>query len=336
MENLFTRRALCQIAGAAVAAVAAPTTDRLEATAKKTAAKPQAAAAAPGPDKQKVRKAAAAASGLAPSVVSVWHSGWKGPQPWTGYPAAVRSRVNHVVLAIAQSSQAGTGRLFYFNRFGANLASSIRSARASGTNVLMGVGGSGAGGTITITNATQADQAFDSIATFVKDYGINGIDLDLEPTWSHWTQEALVRLCTRLKAAYGPKFLVGLTVALYEEHTARWLGLAKALGSSYDYMAPMLYDFPEANLPNFPAVCVDKCDVMAGGGVPASKMILGFKVENVTNASATWEQTRDAYRACVAKYPSLRGAFGWQDETMAKRNWDWALGLGPRIRAAKG
>ena len=75
---------------------------------------------------------------------------------------------------------------------------------------------------------------------------------------------------------------------------------------------------------------------MAAGGVPASKMILGFKVENVVNATATWQQTRDAYRACLQKYPDLRGAFDFHDEIMAKRGWDWALGLGPGIRAATG
>jgi hypothetical protein len=56
-------------------------------------------------------------------------------------------------------------------------------------------------------------------------------------------------------------------------------------------------------------------------------------VDSVVNTSGTWEQTHDAYQACLAKYPGLRGAFVFHDGTMATRNWDWVHGLGATIRA---
>ena len=102
------------------------------------------------------------------------------------------------------------------------------------------------------------------------------------------------------------------------------MAVAKALGSNFDYMAPMLYDFPEANQSNYGAVCVAKCDIMAAAGIPQSKMILGFMMkppaENYPNASDSWQKTRDAYNAVKAKYPNLRGAFMWEDKIMAARD----------------
>ena len=273
---------------------------------------------------------------LAASVVSMWHHAWSGPQPWTGYPSGAKSQVNHIVLGLAQSGGSGTGKLTYYNRFGAGLATSVAAAKAAGCTVVMGFGGSNDGG-ISITNSTQADQAYDSIIGFVETYGINGIDVDLEPSGSSWTPDALVWLCMRLKTTYGADFIVGLTPAFYGEYTAKWMTVAKALGSNFDYMAPMLYDFPEANQSNYGAVCVAKCDIMASAGIPQSKWILGFMMkppaENYPNASDSWQKTRDAYNAVKAKYPNLRGAFMWEDKIMAARGWDWAINMGPVIKA---
>lgn len=283
----------------------------------------------PDPDPQPVEGA------LAASVVSVWHHSWSGPQPWTGYPAGAKAQVNHIVLGLAQSGGSGTGKLVYYNRFGAGLATGISAAKAAGCTVAMGFGGSSDGG-ISITNSSQADQAYDSVVGFVNTFGINGIDVDLEPSGSSWTQDALVRLCTRLKTTYGSDFIVGVTPGLYGDHTAKWMSLAKALGSNFDYMAPMLYDFPEANQSNYGAVCINKCDIMAAAGIPQSKMILGFMCkppsENYPNSSDSWQKTRDAYNAVTAKYPNLRGAFIWEDKIMVARSWDWTNNMGAVIK----
>lgn len=265
---------------------------------------------------------------LPADVASIWHHGWSGPQPWTGYPSGAKTGTtahNLIVLGLAQSGGSGTGNLSYYNRFGAGLATSIATAKAAGVNVVMGFGGSSDGG-ITITNNTQADQAYNSIVGFVNSYGITGVDCDMEPSGSSWTESALVRLATRLKTTYGASFIFGLTPGLYGEHTAKWLSAARALGSNYDYMAPMLYDFPEANLSNYPSVCINKCDVMAGGGVPASKMILGFMLkppaETYPNSTDSVAKLNNAWNACKAKYPSLRGYFLWEDKIAQARGWD--------------
>ena len=284
-----------------------------------------------------------AGTGVLPSrVVSAWHHAWSGPQPFTGYPSTVRTpaigtgaRVDLIVLGLAQSGGSGTGNLAYYNRFGAGLASSIATAKAAGTHVVMGFGGSSDGG-ITITNNTQADQAYNSMVGFVNSYGVTGIDIDLEPSGSTWTEAPLVRLCTRLRTTYGPGFIIGITPSLYGEHTAKWLSFARALNGAYDYMAPMLYDIPEANNPSvYPAVCVNKCDVMLAGGVPANKMILGFMMkppaETYPNASSQVSYTTAAWTAVKAKYPTIRGGFIWEDKIMAARSWDWVLTAGPVI-----
>lgn len=276
---------------------------------------------------------------LPPRVVEIWHHAWSGPQPWTGYTSGARAVVNHITLGLAQSAGAGTGKLGYYNRFGSGLATSIATAKAAGVNVLMGFGGSSDGG-ITITNNTQADQAYDSIKQFVDDFGITGINVDLEPSGSSWTQDPLVRLITRLKTTYGDDFIVGLTPGLYGEFTAKWMSLARVLGPLFDYMAPMLYDFPEANnLSVYPDVCKNKCDIMSQqGGIPASKMILGFMMkppaETYPNASSTTSIPIAAWNRCRTAYPGLRGFFTWEDKIMTARSWDLVTALGPTVLAS--
>lgn len=275
--------------------------------------------------------------GLPTNVVSVWHHRWSGPN-LRDYPTDVKGLVNHVVLGLAQSGGSGTGNLYYTPNNGqsvADHAADIRTFVAAGTNVLMGFGGSSDGG-ITITNNTQADQAYDSMVGFVNTYGINGIDVDLEPSGSSWTESALKRLCGRLKSTYGQNFIIGLTPGLYGEHTARWMSAAQLLGDDFDYMSPMLYDFIEASDSRLTAVSLDKCNTMAAAGIPDSKMMLGFMCRPYpayTNASPTPQITIDAYNAVKAARPNLRGAFIWEDLIENDKNWQWVRAAGPIIRS---
>lgn len=265
-------------------------------------------------------------------VVAMWHHAWQGPVPWTGYPANVRAQLGSISLGMAQSAQAGTGRLTYFNRHGAALAQGIAAAKQAGVPVLMGVGGSSDGG-ITVTNTAQADQLFASLQGYVSAFGISGMDFDLEPSGSHWSQDAVVYLFRKLKATF-PGWVNVITPGLYGSYTARWMALTQALGDGYDLIAPMLYDFPEAADSRLTAVALDKCRVMKAAGIPESKMILGFMTAppgGRPNCS-TPALTAAAWRACKAAFPGLRGAFLWEDGIDNSNGWAWTATMAPLIR----
>lgn len=263
----------------------------------------------------------------------MWHHRWEGPN-LRSWPTDVKSTVNFVVLGLAQSSAAGTGSIEYSPSNGqsvADAAADIRSDKARGVSTVMGIGGSGT--TISLTTSTQAHQMFASIQGMVSTYGISGIDIDIEPSGSGWNQTALKQLCSQLKATYGSGFIIGLTPGLYGEHTEKWLSVARLLGNDYDYMAPMLYDFPEAGDSRLNAVAVTKVQTMLAGGVPLNKQILGFMLRpdaGYVNSSPA-SVMLSAWKTVKAQYPGIRGAFIWEDKIEAAQGWAATRTLGVHV-----
>jgi hypothetical protein len=274
--------------------------------------------------------------GLPAIVSSMWYNRYQRPR-FRELPSDVRAINNHYVVAAAVSSSSGTGSLSfgpYNGETAAELKADILALRSAGANVCIGIGSS-AGGGITITNSTQVTQAFNSIQSFVTNFSFNGLDIDLEPSSSTWNQASIVSLCSQLKTAYGSSFIIGMTPGLYSTYTADWTNLAVALGSNYDYIAPMLYDFPEARDSRLTAVAINKCDVMVAAGIPQSKIILGFMCRPPSDPSynaSTPQVTLDAYKGAAAKYPSLRGAFIWEQYIEGLNNYGWTRLTGKYIR----
>jgi chitinase len=275
-------------------------------------------------------------SGLPAAVSAMWYNRYQRPR-FRELPADVKNINNHYVVAAAIAATSGTGTLAFGPANGetaTELKDDILALRSAGANVCIGIGSS-AGNGITITNSTQVTQAYNSIVSFVTNFGFNGIDIDLEPSSSTWVQASIVSLCQQLKTLYGSSFIIGLTPGLYGVYTANWMALATALGSSYDYMAPMLYDFPEARDSRLNAVSVQKCDIMAAAGIPQSKMILGFMCrppsDPAYNAS-TPQVTLDAYKAVKNVYPNIRGAFIWEQYIEGLNSYGWTRLTGKFIR----
>lgn len=254
-------------------------------------------------------------------TLSIWHNRWEGPN-LRDYPDNVRSQVNMVVLGIAQS--AGNGRVDYAPGNGqsaADHAADIRDFEKSGTQVILGVGG--ASDTTAITNSTQVDNFVDSVVKLQQQYGFSGVDFDLEPSGSNWNEQSLVSASRQLRARFGDDFTIGVTVGLYGEHTARWLKLARALGDDYDYMAPMLYDFPEAQDSRLTKISVDRVAQLRAGGVPDSKIILGYMTQPHSGYPASPPSVIEAaFRAVKDKHPEIRGSFLWEDGIEHRNGWD--------------
>ena len=272
------------------------------------------------------------------TTVVMWHHRWAGPA-LRDYPSDVKNNLNHYSLGMAQSSQSGTGYVSYASNNGqsnADHATDIRALVASGKPVVMGIGGAGSGG-VTVTNSTQAQQLVSSVQTMVNNFGINGIDIDLEAGSSSWTASALREACLSLKSIYGSGFVIGVTTQMYGQYTAQWMNFLNVLGhSNYDYTGPMLYDFPESRTSStLIPVCLDKTNTMVSNGVPQNKIVLGFMLQPAGNpnysASESAQVILDSYNATKAQYPNIQGAVFWADDIDPGRNWEYSRQVAPYL-----
>jgi hypothetical protein len=270
---------------------------------------------------------------LPPRAVSMWINTFERPTV-AELPTDVRDTVNLVIFAMAQSAESGTGILKWEPGFQSydDIALDISRLTAADKPVLLGIGGSNDGG-ITLVSDKNVNEFCGSIRFFVETFGFTGIDIDLEPSGSSWSQEALVKAVRTLKDEFGQGFLVGLTVALYGEHTARWLSLANELGNDYDYWSPMLYDYPEAHDERLVPDALKKIQIAVDGGVPSSKQILGFMCNAYYNTSPV-EVTAQVWDAALAKYPDLRGAFIWESKLELASNYQWTREVGATLISA--
>ena len=266
-------------------------------------------------------------------AVSMWINTFERPTV-AELPADVLETVNLVIFAMAQSAESGTGILKWEPGFQSydDIAKDISRLTSATKPVLLGIGGSNDGG-ITLVSDKNVDEFCGSIRFFVETFGFTGIDIDLEPSGSSWSQEALVKTVRTLKDEYGANFLVGLTVALYAEHTARWLSLANELGDAYDYWSPMLYDYPEAHDERLVPDALKKIQTAVDGGVPSSKQILGFMCNAYYNTSPV-AVTAQVWQAAEAKYPDLRGAFIWESKLELASNYQWTREVGAPLISA--
>lgn len=272
------------------------------------------------------------------TIIVMWHHRWAGPA-LRDYPSDVKNNLNHYSLGMAQSSQSGTGYVSYSANNGqsnADHAADIRALVASGKPVVMGIGGAGSGG-VTVTNSTQAQQLVSSVQSMVTNFGINGIDIDLEAGSSSWNASALREACLSLKSIYGSGFVIGVTTQMYGQYTAMWMNFLNTLGhANYDYTGPMLYDFPESRKANtLIPVCLDKVNTMVSNGVPQSKILLGFMLQPAGNTSYSASENAqvilDSYNATKAQYPNIAGAFFWADDIDPGRNWEFSRQVAPYL-----
>lgn len=263
-------------------------------------------------------------------VVSMWMYDWRHPTIGA-LPDDVLDTLSMLVVAMAQSGKSGSGQL----RFAPSListqelATQINDVVRRGRPVLIGIGGQNDGG-ITVTNQVEVDEFCDSIREIVQEFGFTGIDLDLEPSGSTWTQDALAAVVRQLKSEFGPDFIVGITAALYGAETGRWLALAGELGDSYDFFAHMLYDYVEATDARLEQDAIRKVGIAADGGVPTAKQVLGFMC-NTSTYSSPVDLTGSTWAKTLARFPDLLGAFIWESSIEESVDYEWTRSVGATV-----
>jgi len=278
----------------------------------------------------------AGSSGL-PSgpIASAWWFTYSEPKP-SVWPTDVQNIVNLIVIGVADSASAGTGSISFAG--GGMSKAEVQAFTSRGVQVILGIGGSSNNGKIKLLSDTDVQQMFDSITSIRNALGITGIDYDMESE-GDWSPTYMAKLSAKLKDTYGESFVIGLTMGLYGSLGSQWLAAAQAHNGRYDYAAPMLYDFPEAGDSRLTQVTKDKISYMQSGGIPVSKIIVGFMCrvtgESYPNASPV-SVADAAYRAAKAQYPELRGAFIWESAREARDSggaWPFTRST---LRAARG
>lgn len=273
-------------------------------------------------------------SGLADKPIIMNHAGYLSTAPAIGtYPSTVLAEVNTIVLNYGQAATAGTGTLRYTEASGqtaAALLTAVNAHKAAGRDVFLAIGGGGGSdGGITVTNDVEADQMVASVKSLVSSIGINGVVLDIQST--RWTQAAIVRVATRLKADLGAGFVIGMN-----NKSAAWIQVAVALASNLDFMAPGLWAQVEATDSRLTALTTSTIATIVSAGVPAEKIMptysLGAAGDNLTPTASLVDT---AWQAAKSAQPNLRGIGFFDDASQSTRSWDGPLTVGPTVRGVQ-
>ncbi|QDQ14979.1 glycosyl hydrolase family 18 protein [Streptomyces spectabilis] len=210
----------------------------------------------------------------------------------------------------------------------------LKTLRSQGVHVLGMVGGAAPG------SFTRLDTEFDTyyplLRDFLREYGLDGVDLDVEERMS---LAGIERVIDALRRDFGPGFLIALAP----------VGSALSGGgnlSGFDY--ERLYRDRGADIAWFNTqfyngwgsmTSTSSYDaVMRRGIVPASKVVAGTLTDPANGGSGYVDTPRlkSTVRSLVAKYPRMGGVMGWEyfnsrpGGTAAP--WRWAAEVSSALR----
>lgn len=188
----------------------------------------------------------------------------------------------------------------------------LQAFRAEGGSVILSVGG--ADTMITITNTTQADNAFNSIALLFNEWGgFDGIDWDLEHAID---VDSLTYLSTCLREEFGSNFAI--TMSTYGSNM-QYKTLASDLNASGNLgaFAIQFYDYgpPSSPSPAASHVAGRIAEMNDTFNVGPEKFLIGVKhtgdpsrAWTVPALQAMWDDVKTAY-------PNIRGMVSWDSKS---------------------
>lgn len=244
----------------------------------------------------------------------MWHYGWSGPS-LSEYPSDVISGLSHVSLGMSQSAESGTGKLKPPPGIDSH---DVAYAHSQHVIVLAGIGGSNDGG-IAIESIQTAQQAIDSLLAFRTSLGIDGVDIDLEPSGSNWNTTGMNAF---ISGCLANGLRVGITSALYSSWTVAWGEVVREWADRIEFWASMDYDFPEAEDSRLGRVVVDKIAAQREWGIADRKIVQGFMPrpsEGRANTSPPGVIPA-AYAAGLRVAPEL-GWMIWEDDISRESDW---------------
>jgi hypothetical protein len=235
------------------------------------------------------------------------------------------------VLSYVSAMPSGNGNADMVLNGGAepDLASMISGWKASGRVALIMVGAGGANG-VGINLFTSADAAHfvDTMSVLIDTYGFQGVDWDLEDSFTQSSSAAVVEATGLLKAKYGSGFIISAVPRSYEvRDNGIWAQCMKAMLDQLDLIGLQEYDNAAYADPSYAQIKTDYADLM-GQGFPAAKVLLGtstFSGVSVSGGAASPSTYAAAFNDLEAAY-GIRGAFVWQSSSDRDDSPSWSYG----------
>ncbi|KAK3904290.1 chitinase 2 [Staphylotrichum tortipilum] len=216
----------------------------------------------------------------------------------------------------------------------------LRVLQASGVKVLGMLGGAAPG---TYTRLDTDDAAvFDSyylpVADLVRERGLDGLDLDVEEPMS---LGGIIRLIDRLRADFGPDFLITLApvaaALLRADHNL----------SGFDYEALEVMRGAQIAWYNAQFYCGwGDCsspamyEMLLAKGWPAEKIVVGL-VTNPRNGAGwvPWNVLSGVLPLLVGRHPRFGGVMGWEYFNALpgeeEKPWEWAQAMTALLRGRR-
>lgn len=211
--------------------------------------------------------------------------------------------------------------------------------QASGVKVLGMLGGAAKGSFERLdgTDVAKFEAYYAPLRALIAQRRLDGLDLDVEEVVS---LPGIIRLIDRLKADFGPGFLITLAPVA----TALLPGQPHLSG--FDYKMLEMMRGPSIAWYNTQFYCgwgdirsTAWYDAIMSVGWPAGKVVVGL-VTNPGNGAGYVEQTNitDVLRVLRTKYPQFGGVMGWEYFNSLPGDlgqpWRWAADMARTIRTA--
>jgi len=286
---------------------------------------------------------ASTGSALPARVVQGYFPGWVNVRL-----RDIHSNYNLVMwsFAIGTSTDPGAVKMWFHNSTNndANTIEDVAALKAAGKQVILSIGGwtdLGPGGFgYQLKTIAHVDRFMATVTPLIDRYGFGGIDWDLEHPANH-TASAMIDASRRLKAAYGPEFIVGCAPYGYANPpngedvamTDLYRDVALALGDDLDLMSFQLYNNGTNTVDNvkaWAASYITEC------GLRDDQWAFGWTTRDPSDpgkGAVTPEFCNDVWDSWRAGGREARGAMLWSighdyDDSPSYR---WALTAGGHV-----
>jgi hypothetical protein len=210
-----------------------------------------------------------------------------------------------------------TGKAVYSHGYAqsaADFTAGVAARKAAGKPVVLSIGGMG-GSKAPLTPGAQSEAFLTSVQGIIDTYGFSGIDWDLEddlPNGQHISVPGIVDISKRLKARYGPSFIISM--APYGGQNggtdATYLEIAKQTRDILTFVGYQNYNM--STVPTSASVRATMERWMTTAGLRPDQYSLGFLHRDDWLGLITPHSTMvSIYNDINTRYPSVRGVWTW-------------------------
>lgn len=211
--------------------------------------------------------------------------------------------------------------------------------QASGVKVLCLLGGAAKGSYERLDgdDTERFEAYYKPLQNLIRRHSLNGLDLDVE---EHMSITGIVRLIDRLRADFGPEFLITLAPVA----TALLPMQPHLSGFNYGQLEQMRgHEIAWYNTQFYcgwgDASTTLWYDAIMATGWKADKVVMGLVTNSANGAGyIQWPQMENVLRTLRARYPNFGGVMGWEYFNALpggkERPWEWVANMARIIRTA--